>query len=86
MGVTVSEFLLKVICEAISEGGIDAPDIVAPLRAVILIADGAEKLLVPPQRSEELRSYFVFCLDVVGEGVGIADAGHFKARFVKLRP
>ena len=53
---------------------------------MILVADRAEELLVPAQRAEELRSDFVFRLEVVGESVGIADAGHLEARFVKLRP
>src|ERR1700730_18668123 len=86
MGETVLDFPLEVICEAIAEGGVDAPHIVAPFRAVILVSDGTEKLLVPTQRPEELRSYFVFHLDVVGEGVGIAEAWHLEARLVKLCP
>ena len=52
----------------------------------ILVADGAEELLVPTQRAEELRSDFVFRLEVIGKGVGIADVGDFKARFEKFRP
>src|SRR5438552_3013000 len=57
-----------------------------PLRALILVADGAKKLLVPTQRPEKLRSYFVFRLNIVGESVGIPNSGHLKACLEKLCP
>ena len=50
----ILQFCLQVICEAIAEGGVDTPDVVAPFRPVILVGDGAEELLVPAQRAEEL--------------------------------
>src|SRR5436190_1598214 len=53
---------------------------------MILIADRIKELLVPTQRPEELRSDFVFRFEVVGERVGISNAGHLEARLVKLRP
>jgi hypothetical protein len=86
MAEAVLHFPLQVIREAIAESGVDPPDIVAPLRAVILIADRAEELLVRAPRTEELWSDFVFRLKVVGKSVGISDPVHLEARFVELRP
>src|SRR6267143_5255959 len=63
----VLEFPLQVIREAIAEGGVDAPDIAAPLRAVILVPDCAEELLVPAERPKKLRSDLVFRLEIVGK-------------------
>src|SRR5439155_9394838 len=86
MAEAVLEFTLEVIGEAIAESGVDAPDVVAPSCAFILVADCAEELLVPTQCAEELWSDFVFCLEVVGERIGVADAGYLESCFVKLCP
>ncbi|PYL08666.1 MAG: hypothetical protein DME34_04100 [Verrucomicrobia bacterium] len=56
------------------------------MNTLILVAHGAEELLVPAQRAKKLRSNFVFGFKIVGEVVGVADPRHFKARFEKLRP
>ena len=86
MAEAVLDFSLQVIREAIADGGVDAPDVVAPFRAALFIADRAEELLVPAQRTEKLWSDFVFRFEVVGKSVGIADPRHLEARFEKLRP
>jgi hypothetical protein len=75
---TVLNFRLTIIGEAIAERGIDPPDIVAPPRAGLFFADGAEELLVPPQRAVKLRSEFVFRFAIIGERVGISNAGDFE--------
>src|SRR2546423_5260210 len=82
----ILDFQLEIVGEAIAERSVHAADIVAPLRAALFIADGAEQLLVPAQRAEELRCDFVFRFEVIGEGVGVANARHLEARFEKFRP
>src|SRR6266481_1781407 len=66
--------------EAVAQDGIDAPDVAIPRSfasgTVIYIG---EKLLVPTDGGEELRCDFVFCFEVVREGVGVADIWNLKA-------
>src|SRR5450432_4163856 len=86
MAEAVLHFPLQEIREAIAEGGIDAPDVVAPFRAALFKWDSPEELLVPTQRAEELWSDFVFRLDIVSDSVGIPDTGHLETRFVGFCP
>ena len=86
VGEAVLDFGLQIIGETVAKRGIDAPGVVAPLGAAIVVADGTEELLVPAQSAEKLRSNFVFGFKIVGEGVGVADPRDFKARFEKFRP
>ena len=86
MAEAVLQFSLEVIGEAVADSGVDAPDVIAPFRAALFIADGAKELLVPTERAEELGSDFVFRLEVVGKSIGITDPGDLETRFKKLRP
>src|SRR3982074_3029193 len=86
MAEAVLDFGLQIIGEAITDRGVDAPNVVAPLRALISVTHIAEDLLVPTQRAKNLGREFVFRLQIVSERVGIADSRHFESRFGKFRP
>ena len=56
VGETVLYFALEIIGEAITDGGVHAPDIVTPLHVIAIVNHCSEKLLVPANSGEKLRS------------------------------
>src|SRR3954453_5268978 len=73
--------------EAITGRNFRAPDIVAPgRRSSVNVRNVAEELLVPANRAEQLRGKLVFRLQVIREGVGVAESRDFEPRFKRFRP
>src|SRR5690242_13203181 len=85
--VIILQFDLCVRRETIRGGNVDSAEIRAPIDILAkTIIDFREKLLVPPNGTEELWRKFVFSFHVVRNCIGVSDMRHFESRFVDFRP
>src|SRR5260221_4769229 len=83
----VLELELCVSGETVGQCTVDPPHVIAPGRATsFAIADRGEELLVPSQCTKELGSELVFCLEVISECIGVANARDFEAGFIEFGP
>ena len=81
------ELFLRLRGVTVAEREIEPRQVIAPWNPVAFaIRNGREKLLVPTQSAEELGRNFVFGLDVIGEGVCVADIRDFETRFIDFSP
>src|SRR5207237_4695451 len=84
---TILQFQLSMRRETVTSCDIDAAQILTPANiASCTIADGPKELLVPAERTKELRREFIFRLKIIGERVSIAYTGNLETRFINFRP
>src|SRR5215472_10561211 len=50
------------------------------------IIERAEDLLIPANRTKELRRKLIFCFDVVSERICVANIRNLEPRFIKFGP
>ena len=84
---TILHLQLSVRRETISACDVDPTQVLAPAGVSSRsIVDITEKLLVPSERSEELRRKFVFRFNIISKCVCISASRHFEAGFIQLGP
>src|SRR5215469_8629188 len=87
MLIIILEFYLCVWREAICCGDVDSAEVWTPLNIMAeAIIDCVEELLVPANRTKELRRELIFCFDVVSKCICVANMRNFEARFIKFGP
>ena len=84
---TVLQLQLSMRRKTVGSRNVDPRQVLTPSNtATLSVIYAVKELLVPAERTEELRGEFIFRLNIVCECVGVADRRNLETRLVKFRP